>query len=316
MPDKIRIIFMGTPDFAVGCLRSLDHDEIEVAAVVTVADKPAGRGRKLKPSAVKKYAEEKEYPVIQPEKLRDPSFLKTLEAYQADLFVVVAFRMLPKVVWEIPPKGTINLHASLLPDYRGAAPINWAIINGEDKTGATTFFINENIDTGAIINQVEVPISDDDTAGSLHDKIMNKGAGLLLNTILQINEGTTNPTPQEKIKIEKLNAAPKIFKDDCLINWNQSLVNVYNHIRGLNPFPGAHTFIELDGMKKQLKIFDVRKSTKKIDCKKIEIEEDKFYVGTESEALELVSIQLEGKKKMPAGDFLRGSRFETLKIHA
>lgn len=306
MSKPIRIVFMGTPEFAVENLKAMEHPDIEVAGVVTVADKPAGRGRKLRPSAVKQYAIEKGYPILQPEKLKDPEFLRKLNDLNADLFVVVAFRMLPKAVWEMPEKGTINLHASLLPDYRGAAPINRAIMNGASVTGATTFFINENIDTGSVIDQVEVEISEKDTAGSLHDKLMVKGAKLLQKTVLRIHKNTVRPVPQDQLSFgKKLHEAPKIFKEDCYIDWSQKSSLVINHIRGLNPYPGAITHIWVNGQKKQLKIFDVQNSERNLSSGQV-ISDGNLCIGTSDGVVEILSLQLEGKKRMHTDEFLRG----------
>src|SRR5690606_27214075 len=236
----MRIIFMGTPEFAVTSLAALLDAGNDIVAVVTAPDKPAGRGRKLHQSAVKEYALTMGLPVLQPEKLRNPNFLAELRALQADLQVVVAFRMLPEVVWDMPPHGTVNLHASLLPHYRGAAPINHAIINGESKSGVTTFLLQHEIDTGHMLFQEEVGIDENDDAGVLHDKLMNKGAELLVKTIQAISENNTNPIPQNSVKpAEVLQTAPKIFKEDCKINWEDNTDKIYNLIRGLSPYPAA-----------------------------------------------------------------------------
>lgn len=233
---------MGTPGFAVGVLNKLVDDGYNIKAVITAADKPAGRGRKILFSDVKKYALEKNIPVLQPEKFKSDKFLSQLKAINADLFIVVAFRMLPKVVWEMPKYGTFNLHASLLPDYRGAAPINHAIINGETKTGVTTFFLNEDIDTGNIIMQTECNITSEDNAGSLHDKLMSIGADLVTKTVDKI-ESKDFKTKKQDSSSEKLNPAPKLSKEYCKINWNNSAENIINHIRGLSPYPTAWTLI-------------------------------------------------------------------------
>jgi methionyl-tRNA formyltransferase len=248
----MRIIFMGTPDFAVASLKALIEAGEEVVAVVTGPDKPAGRGQKLHESAVKKFAVSQNIPVLQPVKLRAPEFLAELKSYNADLQVVVAFRMLPELVWNMPEKGTINVHASLLPNYRGAAPINHAIINGEKKSGVTTFLLQHEIDTGNILFSTEVEILDNDNAGDLHDKLMLAGAELLIRTVNAIKKNDIHPIPQDSIDTESLKHAPKIFKEDCLINWENDSVKIYNLIRGLSPYPTAFTHI--DG--KVLKIYE------------------------------------------------------------
>ncbi len=238
-----RIVFMGTPEFAVESLKALVKQDYNVVGVVTAPDKPAGRGYKLQPSPVKRYALEQGLPLLQPEKLRDPGFLEELRGWKADLQVVVAFRMLPEVVWKLPPKGTFNLHSSLLPRYRGAAPINWAIINGESETGVTTFLLSHEIDTGHIIFQERTAIEETDTAGSLHDRLMAMGARLVLKTVDAITEGTAHPIPQSELVSDEtvFTPAPKIFTEDCRIDWSRSVLEVYNHIRGLSPYPAAWT---------------------------------------------------------------------------
>src|SRR5688572_15646981 len=233
-----RIIFMGTPEFAVASLDALVQAGCNIIAVITAPDKPAGRGMKLTESAVKKYAVEKQLPVLQPVKLKDPEFLETLKGLQADLQIVVAFRMLPEVVWNMPPLGTINLHGSLLPQYRGAAPINWAVINGEKETGVTTFKLQHEIDTGDILLQQSFPIGDDETAGEVHDKMKDIGARLLVRTVQGIAEGTLQSTPQPATEAP-LKHAPKIYTDTCNINWTKTAQEIHDLIRGLSPFPGA-----------------------------------------------------------------------------
>ncbi len=239
----LRIVFMGTPEFAVESLKALVGQGYNVVGVVTTPDRPAGRGYKLQPSPVKRYALEQELPLLQPEKLRDPGFLEELKRWKADLQVVVAFRMLPEVVWGMPPMGTFNLHSSLLPRYRGAAPINWAIINGESETGVTTFFLTHEIDTGHIIFQERTAIGENDTAGSLHDRLMTMGANLVLKTVDAITEGTAPSLPQSDMATDEasLPQAPKIFTEDCRIDWSRSVQEVYNQIRGLSPYPAAWT---------------------------------------------------------------------------
>ncbi|UKT62416.1 methionyl-tRNA formyltransferase [Pedobacter mucosus] len=301
----MKIVFMGTPDFAVASLDALVKADFNIVAVVTAPDKPSGRGQKLNESAVKKYALEKEIPILQPEKLKNPEFLAKLKSYQADLQVVVAFRMLPELVWKMPAKGTINLHGSLLPQYRGAAPINHAIINGEQETGVTTFFLKQEIDTGDVIFSDSIKIGDDETAGDIHDKLMVLGANLLVKTIkaVELNEVTEQPQPQNDI----LKHAPKIFKDDCKIDWNNSSQTVYNLIRGLSPYPTAFTLLN----DKTLKIFKAE-----IEDKESAIVAGGFLTdgktflkfATKDGFIKLLDIQYEGKKRMLIEDFLRGMR--------
>lgn len=243
--NKMKVLFMGTPEFAVATLEALLGNGWNIVGVVTVPDKPAGRGRKIAKSAVKMAAENHSLPILQPKSLKDPEFIEALENLDADLFVVVAFRMLPKAVWKIPRYGTINLHASLLPNYRGAAPINHALINGEKVTGVTTFLIDDEIDTGKILLQDEIPISSDDDAGMLHDKLMVRGAALVIKTIEGISDNSIVPKDQSVLLKygEKPKMAPKIFPDDCIIHWNEAADTVYNFIRGLAPYPGARQFL-------------------------------------------------------------------------
>ncbi|MBU0765102.1 MAG: methionyl-tRNA formyltransferase, partial [Bacteroidetes bacterium] len=260
-----RIIFMGTPEFAVASLKILVENRKNVVAVITAPDKPAGRGMKLRPSPVKIFATENGIPVLQPEKLKDTSFLKDLLRLNAGLQVVVAFRMLPEEVWNMPRLGTFNLHASLLPQYRGAAPINRAIMNGEKETGVTTFFIEHTIDTGTIIFREKVKIGDNETAGELHDRLMVAGAGLVLKTVEAVRNGDYPRIPQHTLICpgEKIHAAPKIFSDDCRIDWSLTAGQVYDHIRGLSPYPAAWTVLEFNGeASRQIKIFDSEKIEK------------------------------------------------------
>lgn len=303
----MRIIFMGTPDFAVASLRALIESGENVVAVVTAPDKPAGRGQKLQQSAVKQYALSKDLPVLQPEKLRDPAFLEELRSYQADLQVVVAFRMLPEVVWNMPPLGTINVHASLLPQYRGAAPINHAIINGEKESGVTTFLLQHEIDTGHILLSARVDIDEHDTAGLLHDKLMQLGAETLLKTIKGLREGTLTPIPQEDITNSALNHAPKIFKEDCQIDWHKNSKQVYNHIRGLSPYPAAFTHLD----DKILKIYEAEKQIAAHQNAPGSYESDgKTFLrfATADGYINVLSLQIEGKKRMTIEEFLRGYR--------
>jgi methionyl-tRNA formyltransferase len=301
----MKIVFMGTPDFAVASLDALVQANFDVVAVVTAPDKPAGRGQKLNESAVKKYAVEKGIPVLQPEKLKNPEFLEELRSYKADLQVVVAFRMLPEVVWNMPQKGTINLHGSLLPQYRGAAPINHAIINGEKESGVTTFFLTHEIDTGNIILSDRTPIADDETAGDLHDKLMHIGANLLVKTLKAIEAGEVHEQPQPQSG--DLKHAPKIFKDDCKIDWNNQAQMIYNLIRGLSPYPTAFTFLN----DKTLKVFKAEIEDKEPGIVAGGFLTDgKTYLkfAAKDAFIKLLDIQYEGKKRMLIEDFLRGMR--------
>ncbi|MBL1408772.1 methionyl-tRNA formyltransferase [Sphingobacterium faecale] len=305
----MRIIFMGTPDFAVASLKALLDAGQNVVAVVTSPDKPAGRGQKLHQSAVKLFALENSLPVLQPEKLRAPDFLTALESYQADLQVVVAFRMLPEVVWNMPPLGTINVHASLLPQYRGAAPINHAIINGEKESGVTTFLLQQEIDTGNILLNEKVSIEDSDTAGILHDKLMYAGARTLIKTIQGLENGSITAIPQDEAESKSLKHAPKIFKEDCVINWDNPTDQVYNKIRGLSPYPAAYTL--LDG--KVLKIYEANKERLPSKSTPGTFDTDgKSFLkfNTTDGCISLISLQIEGKKRMSIEEFLRGYRFD------
>jgi methionyl-tRNA formyltransferase len=303
MSNTFRIIFMGTPEFAVPSLQSLVESNSNVVAVVTVPDKPSGRGQKQTASPVKIYAESQEIPVLQPEKLRDPAFLEQLRSFKADLQVVVAFRMLPEVVWNMPPKGTFNLHSSLLPQYRGAAPINWAVINGETESGVTTFFIEKEIDTGKIIFQDKEPISEDDDAGTLHDRLMEKGATLVVKTVKAIEAGAYPQEPQDESKEIKL--APKIFRETCEIDWNKTSIEIHNFVRGLSPYPAAWT--TLNGLSCKVfktQVLDLSEAGTPGDFNTDQKSFLHFKTGDGWVAVEV--LQLEGKKKMAVGDFLRG----------
>lgn len=309
---KLRILFMGTPEFAVPGLDALIRDEQHVIAVVTSMDKPAGRGRKIRTSPVKDYALSQNIPVLQPEKLKSPAFLAELQDLQPDLIVVVAFRMLPEQVWKLPPMGTINLHASLLPQYRGAAPINRVLMNGESETGLTTFFIEKEIDTGKIILQETVPVDPDEDAGSLHDKMMNAGATLLVRTVRAIARGNPPLIDQSALirKQEELKTAPKIFTEDCRIDWDQETDVVYNHIRGLAPYPAAWTILkDQAGEEKILKIFGAEKEILPVNEKPgtlLTDDENTLEIVCRNGIIRLTRIQLEGKKKMDTPEFLRG----------
>lgn len=299
---------MGTPDFAVASLDALLKSKKEVVAVVTSPDKPAGRGQKLHESAVKQYAVQHHIPVLQPEKLRDPEFLTKLASFKADLQVIVAFRMLPEVVWSMPPLGTVNVHASLLPQYRGAAPINHVLINGETKTGVTTFLLQHKIDTGNILFSKEISIREDENAGELHDELMQAGAETLLKTIEAIEKKQLNPIPQEEAQQgQELKEAPKIFKEDCKIDWNRPTTEVYNLIRGLSPYPTAFTYID----NKVLKIFATAKEIvpTSVEPGTILSDEKSFIkIAAKDGFLHILQLQLEGKKKMEVVEFLRGYR--------
>jgi len=299
----MKIVFMGTPHFAVAALKNLVENEQEIVRVITAADKPAGRGRKLQQSAVKEYALSVGLHVMQPTNLKNEQFLKDLKTLNADLFFVVAFRMLPAVVFEMPTKGTINLHASLLPQYRGAAPINWAIIKGETETGVTTFFIEQQIDTGKVIAQKKIAIEPNDTAGSLHDKLMHLGADLVVETAIAIEENNFDITEQDHTKATK--KAPKIFKEDCVINWNQNTKTLDHFIRGMSPYPAAFTLIK----DQQLKIYSAESeyATHQLAPGEI-VSDNKTYIkfATKDGFIIPNLLQLQGKRKMEVRDFLNG----------
>jgi len=301
----MKIVFMGTPDFAVASLNALFENGYDIAGVVTAADKPAGRGQKLQESAVKKYAVEKGLKVLQPLKLKDPEFIEELRALHADLQVVVAFRMLPEMVWDMPAKGTINLHASLLPNYRGAAPINHAIINGETESGVTTFFLKHEIDTGDVIFSEKVAIAEDDSAGDLHDHLMEAGAGLLVKTVKAIADGDYKEQPQTAS--DELKHAPKIFKEFCKVDWNQPVKRIYNLIRGLSPYPTA--FTELND--KTIKIFKAQYEETAADVAPGNyVTDGKTFLkfAAADGYISLLDLQYEGKKRMLVDEFLRGMR--------
>ncbi len=309
--SDLRIVFMGTPDFAVETLKTLVEAKKNIVGVITAPDKPAGRGKKIQHSAVKNYALENNLNILQPTNLKDAEFLNELKALQADLQIVVAFRMLPELVWNMPKHGTFNIHASLLPQYRGAAPINWAVINGEKTSGVTSFFLTHEIDTGNIINQKEAQISKEDTAGDLHDRLMVLGADLALETVEAIEKGNAHTTPQQDVITDKtiLKPAPKIFKEDCRINWQQQAEYIYNHIRGLSPYPAA--FMELqktDEKDLYFKLFKVKLSgSEKLGIGEIHTDGKSFLeIGTIGESLLVEELQLMGKRRMSIEDFLRG----------
>lgn len=289
----MKIVFLGTPEFAVESLDAIIKAGHEVAAVVTATDKPAGRGHKLLPSAVKQYALDHGIEVLQPEKLRDPAFLARLREIGADLFVVIAFRMLPEEVWAMPPMGTFNLHASLLPRYRGAAPINRAVMNGETRTGVTTFLLKHEIDTGDILRQEAIDIDPDENVGSVHDRLMHLGARVTVETLADLEAGTAIPHPQNDCEATP---APKIFKDDCRIDRNMTAEQARNHIRGLSPYPAAWTDEAVPGV--TMKVFAARRAANR--------RPGHLYMDFADGALELLEVQPAGKKRMPAPDFLRG----------
>lgn len=312
--EDLRIVYMGTPDFAVESLRQLVEGGYNVVGVITMPDKPMGRhGSVLQPSPVKQYAVEKGLRVLQPVNLKDGAFVEELRSLKADLQIVVAFRMLPEVVWNMPPMGTFNLHASLLPQYRGAAPINWAIINGDTETGITTFFLQHEIDTGEVIQQVRVPITDEDNVEVIHDKLMNLGGRLVTETVDAILAGEVKPVPQEELinlSQEELRPAPKIFKDTCRIDWTKGVKGVYDFVRGLSPYPAAWTeLVGADGSSLVLKIFQTEKNFFSHGEKIGTVSTDgKTYlrVALADGYLNILSLQLAGKKRMPVADFLRG----------
>lgn len=314
----MKIVYFGTPEFASSQLEAIISAGYDVAAVVTVPDKPAGRGKKIQCSDVKETALKYGLPIMQPVSLKSPEFIEELSSYKADLFVVVAFRMLPEIVWSMPPKGTFNLHASLLPQYRGAAPINHAIINGEKETGLTTFILDKEIDTGEIIRQEKVVIEDDETAGSLHDKLMLLGNKVVVETIKMIEDGHVESQSQEDI-IHKdniqLKPAPKIFKDDCKVDWTKDAKSIYDFIRGLSPYPAAHTqFISDKGETMDVKIYETsigERSSQDGEMYQISTDGKSYLkVVLKDNCILVNTIQQAGKKSMPIADFLRGARIE------
>lgn len=327
MEEKLRIVFFGTPEFAVSSLDMLVKSGYNVVGIVTAPDKPAGRGLELKMSAVKEYAYSKNLPVLQPDNLKSEDFLKQLKELGPNLGIVVAFRKLPREVWSLPALGTFNLHASLLPHYRGAAPINWAIINGEKESGVTTFFLNDEIDAGKIIFRAKEVIREDDSASTLYERLMKDGADLILKTVRAIESGTYTPEDQTSLlkPNEKIKLAPKIFKDDCKINWKKKAEEVYDFIRGLSPYPAAWTEIKREAEVLSLKVF---KSAKEIVSHEIEpgsiIEELSpagggrgrvAKISVKDGFIHLLELQLAGRKKMNIEEFLRGFSFDGWKIN-
>ncbi len=316
MNKSLKIVFMGTPDFAVASLDILLKNDYNVVGVITVPDKPAGRGQQMQQSAVKKYAVEKGLTILQPEKLKNEDFLQQLKSLQADLQIVVAFRMLPEIVWNMPKMGTFNLHGSLLPQYRGAAPINWAVINGEQKTGVTTFFLQQEIDTGKIIFREKTNIDENESAGELYDRLMHIGAELVLKTVLAIENNNYSEADQSTFieKNEELKNAPKIFKDDCKINWNNSCNNIHNFIRGLSPYPAAYTeFISPEGKSFLVKIFKAKKGLTNHSEATGNISsdgKDYLHINTNDGFMDILELQIAGKKKMSTIELLRGFQLQ------
>ena len=317
MARKLRIVFMGTPDFAVESLKTIIENNYEVVGVITAPDRPAGRGRKLQESAVKKYAVSKGLKVLQPEKLKNPEFIEELKSLRANLQVVVAFRMLPEVVWDMPEYGTFNLHASLLPQYRGAAPINWAIINGEKESGVTTFFIEKEIDTGKILFQEKVKIEPTDNAGDLHDKLMEVGGELVVKTLKAIEENDYSETSQEKLFSDEseLKSAHKIFKEDCKIDWGKPIEEINNFVRGLSPYPCAWTEFEKNGEILTTKLYKVEVLDSSKYVYKVETNNKSFiHILTPQGKLSILEFQPAGKRKMKVSEFLKGNDFEKYSI--
>ena len=313
--NKLKVVFFGTPEFAKESLREIHESKHEVVGVVTVADKASGRGQKINQSPVKIYAVEQGLPVFQPEKLRDEEFLAQIKNLEADIFVVVAFRMMPKVLFSMPRLGTFNLHASLLPDYRGAAPINYALINGETKTGVTTFFINEKIDEGNILLQAETEILSEDNAGTLHDKLMLIGAKLVVQTLDDLAENKLIEEPQPKVENPKM--AYKIFKEDTKIDWSKEVETIYNFIRGMSPYPAAFTILRIGEEQKYLKIFGgiFEKKEHSKSAGEIEISKNSFQIFVKDGVYFPKEVQLEGKKRMNVQDFLNGfQNFENISL--
>lgn len=311
--EDLRIVYMGTPEFAVEPLRCLVEGGYNVVGVITMPDKPAGRGHKLQFSPVKQYALDYNLPLLQPERLKDETFVEALRVWNADLQIVVAFRMLPEVVWNMPRLGTFNLHASLLPQYRGAAPINWAVINGDTETGITTFFLKHEIDTGEVIQQVRVPIAETDNVGIVHDKLMVLGGRLVTETVDAILADTVKPIPQEEMAVVgELRPAPKIFKETCRIDWSQPVKQIYDFIRGLSPYPAAWTeLVQPDGAITVLKIFETEKIHQEHRLQPGTILTDNktyLHVAVPQGFIGILVLQLPGKKRLKIDELLRGFR--------
>ncbi|MCV2484179.1 methionyl-tRNA formyltransferase [Flavobacterium sp. SH_e] len=314
--EKLRIIFMGTPEFAVGILDTIIKNDYDVVGVITAADKPAGRGQKIKYSAVKEYALANNLTLLQPTNLKDESFLAELKALNANLQIVVAFRMLPKVVWEMPSLGTFNLHASLLPNYRGAAPINWSIINGETKTGVTTFFIDDKIDTGAMILNSEINIEPEETAGQLHDRLMHLGSTTVIDTLKIIETGNVTTTIQEDN--EDIKTAYKLNKENCKIDWTKSGAEINNLIRGLSPYPASWCFLKDQNEELNIKIYEAKliSESHSYETGKLISSKKEIKIAIKDGFIQLLSLQFPGKKRMLASELLNGVTFsEAAKVY-
>ncbi len=313
----LKIVFFGTPEFAVASLDRLVNSGYNIAAVVTMPDKVAGRGHKMIKSDVKVYAEDKGLAILQPEKLKNPEFIEQLKSIGADLFIVIAFRMLPEVVWSMPPLGTFNLHGSLLPKYRGAAPINRAIMNGEKEAGITTFFLKHEIDTGDMIEQRSTPIEEHDNAGTVHDRLMAMGADMVESTVKSILDGTLETHPQPD---GEFISAPKIFKEDCAIDWSRPAIDIHNQVRGLSPYPAAFSLVEdTNGKEFSVKIFETTISDLKSESRnpgEVIVVNKKLYVATGDMMLEVLSLQPAGKRRMDASAFLLGYKILRFKYQA
>lgn len=306
---------MGTPQIAVSCLKSMIEQGCNIVGVVSTPDKPSGRGLKINQAPVAQFARENHIPTLTPEKLSDENFHKELESLKPDIQVVVAFKKLPKAVWALPPLGTMNLHASLLPDYRGAAPINWAIINGESKTGLTTFMIEENIDTGDLLLQKEIALGENTTAGELHDEMSRLGGDLIVNTIQGLAQGSLKPVPQSAPELIK--KAPKIFKEDCKIDWSQSALEIHNKVRGLSPYPGAFTIANIKGQWKQVKVLrtEITDFNDNKNPFQMKLESGKgVFVSTNLGVISIKELQIEGKKAMTAQKFINGNQEKVIEI--
>jgi len=304
--EKLKIVFMGTPEFAVGILDTICQNKYEVVGVITAADKPAGRGQKVSTSAVKDYAVTNNLRLLQPTNLKEEGFIEELKSLNANLFVVVAFRMLPEVVWKMPKLGTFNLHASLLPQYRGAAPINWAIINGEEKTGVTTFFIDDKIDTGAMILQSETSISKNETAGELHDRLIEIGSKAVLESLELIEKGNAKPQQQDDSLITK--TAYKLNKDNCKIDWNKSGVEIHNHIRGLSPYPASWTILKDNEDEWNIKIYEsiFTEEEHQLKIGTVITSKKELSIAVKKGMLSIRVLQFPGKKKMKTHELLNG----------
>ncbi len=307
--EKLRIVFMGTPEFAVGILDTILQNKYEVVGVITAADKPAGRGQKIKYSAVKEYALAHELPLLQPTNLKDESFLAELKSLNANLQIVVAFRMLPKVVWEMPSLGTFNLHASLLPNYRGAAPINWAIINGETKTGVTTFFIDDKIDTGAMILNAETPISKTESAGELHDRLMQLGSETVIKTLALLEKENVATTIQQDTA--DIKTAYKLNKENCKIDWTKPASEIHNLVRGLSPYPAAWCFISDKGDEWNVKIYEasIVYESHSLTIGQLVCTKKELKIAVQDGFIQILSLQFPGKKKMTTAELLNGIQF-------